>query len=256
MTHTARARSRAAPGWEREWRDVDARDRAEALRAPARRSGTGAVVGLGVVAVVAAALAAVLPLSPGYSASDTAAQVVAATLAGIAAVGVVGLAARAATRVNPLLYGVALLSAGAAAIHFAVVKGHLEEYPLFGVLFAVAAVAQVCWALLAVIRPARPLLLLGAAGNLGIAAMWAVDRIWGLPIGPEHWKPESVGFADTAASAFEVLIALGCLALIAGARARPHRRAALALTLAVGTLTVLSLLSVLGVGSTVITPSA
>src|SRR5919197_531052 len=103
------------------------------------------------------------------------------------------------------------VSAGAAAIHFAVAKAHFEEYTIFGVLFVLSGLAQLAWAVLVVRWPRRRLLQLGAVGNASIAAVWAVDRIWGLPLGPEHWKPEPVGFADVAASAFEVVLVLGCV---------------------------------------------
>jgi hypothetical protein len=95
---------------------------------------------------------------------------------------------------------------------------------------------------------------LGALGNAAIVALWAVDRLWGLPLGPEHWKPEPVAFADSAASAFEVLVVAVCIALLV----RGHRRgraSALVVALAVMAVTALSLLSVLGVGSSFLTPA-
>jgi hypothetical protein len=103
-------------------------------------------------------------------------------------------------------------------------KAHFEEYTLFGVFFVVTAIAQLGWALWLVLRPSRWLLGLGAVGNLSIAAVWGVDRIWGLPIGPEHWTPERVGFADSASSAFEILLALCCLALLARATRQSLQR--------------------------------
>jgi hypothetical protein len=107
--------------------------------------------------------------------------------------------------------------------------------------------------------PRRWLLQLGAVGNASIAAVWAVDRIWGLPLGPEHWKPEPVGFADVAVSAFEILIAVGCLiALRRGLSEqgppRDGRRAA-ALAVPVAVITAVGLLSTLGIGAPLITPS-
>jgi hypothetical protein len=150
---------------------------------------------------------------------------------------------------------VALLSAGAAAIHFAVAKMHFEEYTLFGVFFVGAGVAQLAWGLWLVLRPWRPMLLLGALGNALIVALWSVDRIWGLPLGPEHWKPESVGFGDGVTAAFELLLLAGCVALLVRERRQPLRGAALTLTLAIVALTALSLLSVLAVGSSFLTPT-
>src|SRR5206468_6438823 len=101
--------------------------------------------------------------------------------------------------------------AGAAAIHFAVAKTHFQEYSLFGVFFVLSGIAQLVWAAFILFRPGRMALLLSAVGNLAIAALWALNRIWGLPIGPEHWKPEPIGFADTTASGLEILVAVAWL---------------------------------------------
>src|SRR5205814_1059562 len=111
------------------------------------------------------------------------------------------------------------------------------------------------------LRPARPLLWLGAIGNLLIVVLWAVDRISGLPLGPTPWKPDPVGFADSVSSAFELLLAAGCLALLvrsAGWPRRPPapRALAAAAVLAVAVLTTLGLLSAVGVGASLLTPSS
>jgi hypothetical protein len=256
-----RADTAVRPEWEHEWRDAAAVDLAEA---PDRRP--RALLGMLVVAaaVVAGLLPALFPLSPGYSMRNTTAQVVAAVIAAAAAVGIVPLAAlvvRTVSRRGLALYSLALLSAGAAAIHFAVAKGHFDEYFLFGLFFVLSGLAQLVWAALILFKPSRLFLALGAIGNLLIVALWGVDRIWGLPIGPEHWKPEPVGFSDVAASAFEVVLVVGCIALLAhvprlrGAT-RARRGLAFALTIAVVALTTMSLLSAVGIGSPLITPSA
>ena len=251
----------AAPEWEREWRDVEAIELAEA---PGRRVPVLVAVFVTTGAVLAGLLPAILPLSPGYSASDTGADVVAAVVAaavGVAIVPFAGLAARVWSRYGLTVFGVAVLSAGAAAIHFGVAKSHFAEYFLYGLFFVLSGIAQLAWAVLVMFRPSRLLLWLGALGNLAIVAVWVVDRIWGLPIGPDPWTPEPVGFADVTASAFELLLAIGCLALLVRpARARgacPSRRGfAVGLTLAVVALTAMGLLSAIGIGSPVITPSA
>jgi hypothetical protein len=263
-------RDEAATARAREWREAAAVDRDEAARVghpPTHWIAAGFL--LGVAACAAGVAPGIFPLSPGYATSNTTAQVVAAVVASVIAIAVIPLAARVAARLaaaerglgSLLLYGAALLSAGAAAIHFAVAKGHFDEYTLYGVFFVASGVAQLVWPLLVLFRPARALLLLGVLGNLLIVALWAVDRTWGLPIGPEHWKPETVGFADITASVFEILLALGALALLAPslraqAYPRPSRGAALLLIVAVGTPTVLGLLSAMGVASSFLTPSA
>lgn len=214
-------------------------------------------------ALLAAALPAIFPLTPAFSPSNAAAATIAAAITALVAVGVVPYAARLARGLpnagagNSLIFTVALLSAGAAAIHFAVVKMHLEEYTLFGVFFVGAGVAQLVWALWLLLRPWPPLILLGAIGNALIAVTWAVDRIWGLPLGPEHWSPDPVGFGDATTSSFEALLVIGCVILLG--RSAPHvpRRDAstFALTLSVVAVITLGLLSVLGIGSSFLTPT-
>jgi hypothetical protein len=257
-----------SPAWELEWLEAKGIDRAEAARDAQRKR--VALVALVPAALLAAALSALLSFAPDET-RDGAALTIAAAVAAAAAVAVV-LIGHGVRIAGPgmhrqplgdvLLLTVGLLSAGAAAIHLAVARMHFDEYTLFGVFFVMSGIAQLAWAVWAVLRPSRPLLVVGAVGNLLIAVLWAVDRIWGLPIGPEHWKPESIGFADVAASAFEVLLAAGCLALLRRwaprhAVASPIRWAAAAgLVLAVGVLTTMGLLSTIGVGSSFLTPSA
>ena len=78
----------------------------------------------------------------------------------------------------------------------------------------------------------------------------------GAPARAGALKPDPVGFGDSAASAFELLLVAGCLALLARGRGRPWRGStAAALVLAVAVVTTLSLLSVLAVGSSILTPT-
>ena len=114
----------------------------------------------------------------------------------------------------------ALCSAAAATIHFAVVRPHWDEYVPFAVLFAIVGVFQVAWAAAVLVRPARWVLASGAVVNLGVAAAWAVSRTAGLPVGPEAWTPESIGVADVAATVFEVAIATGSVVLLSSAGRR------------------------------------
>jgi hypothetical protein len=220
--------------------------------------------------LLAVAMPTIFAFSPGYSADDTIANVVASLIAATAAVEVVPLAAAVRGwrlfEDRPLdslvIFAAALLSAAAAAIHFAVMKMHFEEYTLFGVFFVGTATAQLAWALWLQLRPARWLLQVGAAGNLLIAAVWAIDRIWGLPIGPDHWKPNPVGFADSVASAFEIVLALCCLALLSRSTRRSleerqmRRDIRLPLVVFVVALTALALLSAVAVAPSVIPPAA
>lgn len=251
----------AAPELEQEWRTAEATDRREAEQA-ARARRRAALAGVVPAAVLAALLPAILPLTPGFSTADTVAAVIAAVVAAAVAIGIVPVADWSARGIpgtgagDSFVFAAALLSAGAAAIHFAVAKTHFDEYPLFGLFFVGSGIAQLVWPLWLLLRYWRPLLVLGAIGNALIVALWAVDRVWGLPLGPTPWKPDPVGFGDSATSAFELLLVATCVALlIRGRSARLRRVSMLALTLAVIAVTALSLLSVLGVGSSFLTPT-
>jgi hypothetical protein len=147
---------------------------------------------------------------------------------------------------EPLLRpALALLSAGAAVIHFVVIPGHWDEYWAQGLFFIGAAIAQLLWALWVVVAPSRLLYLVGAAGNAGIVVMWIVTRTAGIPAGPSAGEREAVEFADTLATAFEVVLVVGALAL---ARTVVVRRTgalvpSVLLALVVAALTAASLLS-------------
>ncbi len=98
----------------------------------------------------------------------------------------------------------AALTAGAGAIHLAVVPDHLREYPLFGIFFGVVGAAQLA-AAAAVLRPTRRLLPGVAVGQALLVALWLVSRTTGLPIGPEPWQPEEIGVADVVCVGLELL---------------------------------------------------
>jgi hypothetical protein len=190
----------------------------------------------------------------------------AALLVSVAGVGIVPVALRSARRrtelkrsaaqpdgdvSEALRLGVALASAGAATIHFAVIAQHLEEYWLFGAFFIAVAIAQLAWAILVLFRPSPAVYLVGIVGNAAVAATWVVSRTTGLPLGPGSGEPEPVGIADSVATAFEVLIAAGALLLLLGmtSRRRPLARFTAATevtTLAAIGLTAVSLLSLAG----------
>jgi hypothetical protein len=246
---------------EREWQAAEATDRQEAEHAAKARARHALSVVVP-AAVVAAVLPAIFPLMPGFSAADTLAAVIAAAVTATIAIGVVPLTDRLARGVpragagESLVIAAALLSAGAAAIHFAVAKAHFDEYTLFGLFFVGSGIAQLVWPIWVLFRRWSPLFLLAAVGNAAIVSLWAVDRIWGLPLGPTPWKPDPVGFGDSVTAAFEVLLVAACVAiLVRGRGARMSRATVLAMRLAVTALTAVSLLSVLGVGSSFLRPT-
>ncbi|MBE7520621.1 MAG: copper chaperone PCu(A)C [Thermoflexaceae bacterium] len=101
-----------------------------------------------------------------------------------------------------------LLSIGAAVIHFAVLGEHWQEWWGYGLFFGASAWLQLAWAAAVAWRPSRTMLLLGAAGNLTIAALWLLTRTAGIPLGPASGETQAAAFIDTLASGFEVAIAL------------------------------------------------
>ena len=113
-----------------------------------------------------------------------------------------------------LLGGLAALSAGAAAIHFAVVFEHFAEYTLYGVFFLVISWAQVIWPAVLLWRPSRLWLWLGIAGNATVIAVYVASRTVGLPFGPDVHHAESVGALDVVSCALEFGLIIGCGALL------------------------------------------
>jgi hypothetical protein len=132
---------------------------------------------------------------------------------------------------RPLLLGaLAALSAGAAAIHFAVIFEHFDEYSLYGVFFLVLAWAQLVWpaVLVALSLAARRLaawLWLGIAGNAIVLVIYFSSRSIGLPIGPDTKTVEAWGGLDLVCSIEEILLIVIAAAILArpGLLARPVR---------------------------------
>ncbi len=116
--------------------------------------------------------------------------------------------------------GLALASAGAGAIHLAVLPGHAHEWWLFGLFFLGTGVLQPVWALLILLRPSSRLFLAGAVGNAVVITLWVVTRAAGLPFGPEVGGREPAEFIDVLATAYEFLIVVGSLALLLAEPAR------------------------------------
>jgi hypothetical protein len=129
-------------------------------------------------------------------------------------------ASRSAASPDLLRFAVAVASAGAAAIHFAVIDQHVVEYWLFGVFFVVVALAQLGWVVAVVSTPTRTVYVVGALGNALIVMTWVLSRTSGLPLGPEAGEPEPVGVADVVSTALEVVIVVGTLLLLRGLELR------------------------------------
>lgn len=106
----------------------------------------------------------------------------------------------------------ALLSAAAGAIHVGFAPAHMEESWVHGAFFVTVGIAQIGWALAAVLRPTRTIVSI-AALNLSVIVVWVVSRTLGVPFSDAEGT-EAVGFADVTASAFELGIVVGVVALL------------------------------------------
>jgi hypothetical protein len=208
----------------------------------------------GVVATLAAVAATLLGTTV-VADGAAALQIAGAVAISALTLAVVPLAAHTLT--SRAAIAAALLSAGAAAIHYAVIADHLQEWWAFGVFFAAIGVAQLLWAALVVASPSRLLTWLGVFGNAAIVALWIVTRTAGTLIGPDAHTPESVGVADSVATAFELGVVFAGPWLARGIRS--NRGTAWRLVWTFGgltwALTAVALLSVLGVAPHLIPPA-
>ena len=208
----------------------------------------------GVVATLAAASATLLGttlIADGPTALQTAGALAVSALT----LAVIPLAARGRTSLMSI--AAASFSAGAAAIHYAVIADHLEEWWAFGVFFAAIGVAQLLWAARVVASPSRLMIWLGVFGNAAVVALWIVTRTAGSPIGPDAGMAESVGVADSVATAFEVgvIVAGVRLAESIGSNRGTARRVVWTLGGLTWVVTAVALLSVLGVAPGLIPPA-
>lgn len=158
----------------------------------------------------------------------------------------------ALVEVHPIVLGLAWASMSAALIHFAVIQQHLADYWVYGWFFVVVATGQLAWALAAVIRPARPLLVAGAVGNGLVAVAWVVTRAYGSLVGPEATTRAAVGFGDVASTLLEVAIVVGCVGglawsqILTAGSSRRGEVASVVLALGLTLLTMLGLYSAVG----------
>jgi len=108
----------------------------------------------------------------------------------------------------------AALSLGAGVIHLAVSGEHYELSWTHGTFFAVVGWLQISWAVGVVLRPNRRLLTAGALLNAAVVAVWVMSRVWGVPVGPNAWTPESIALADALSSGCELGIVVLSLAVL------------------------------------------
>jgi hypothetical protein len=199
---------------------------------------------------VAATAATLIGTHLGADLAPTAAQIAAAVAIAALSLAVVSVAAK--TRTHMITVPAALLSAGAAAIHFAAAGSHFQEWWGFGAFFVASGLAQLVWAVLAVRSPSRSVLWAGVVGNAAILILWIVTRTAGTLVGPDAQTPEAIGVPDVVASGLELSIVLTC---VWGATSRPSSQRLVWIVRGVTlVLTTLALLSVMGAAAGVIPP--
>lgn len=116
------------------------------------------------------------------------------------------------------LWLAAAASAGAAAVHFAVMPEHFGEAALYGAFFAVCATAQVVGAVILAWQPTRIVVSLSVLGNAAVIALWLVTRLIAIPLGPGAGETESFGYLDVTASACELVVVLACASWLTNRR--------------------------------------
>ena len=107
----------------------------------------------------------------------------------------------------PVLAVLAALMTAAAGIHFAVTREHFLEDPVLGWFFLSLSVAQLGYAAVVLVRPARSLLALGLLSNLAVVGLWAYTRTLGIPFGVAGGEVEAVGTADVVSALVELAAA-------------------------------------------------
>ncbi|MDQ1467432.1 MAG: hypothetical protein QOH10_1847 [Actinomycetota bacterium] len=108
----------------------------------------------------------------------------------------------------------AAASAGAGAIHLAMVPAHWAESIPEGLGFAICGWLQLAFAAFVLTRPSRALLRFGIVLNLAAIAAWIVSRTAGLPFGPNSGHAEIAGFVDITCVAFEGALVVACAVLL------------------------------------------
>jgi hypothetical protein len=118
------------------------------------------------------------------------------------------------TDLGPMRFLAAFASLGAGLIHLAVTPDHWQTWTGYGIFFLGIALFQVFWSAAAIWSPRPVVLTLGLAANAATIALWGTTRLWGPPLGPEAWAPESVGLPDALTVVLEAVAVLGVLWLL------------------------------------------
>jgi hypothetical protein len=117
-----------------------------------------------------------------------------------------------------LLLLIAAVAVTGGLIHIGAAVDHFNEVPLYTLVFALLACAQLGWAAMVVRRPSDRVLLFGCAFNFAIIALWLASRTVGVPVAPRAWVPETVGVADLIETVGESFIVIALVSLMLSAR--------------------------------------
>ena len=118
--------------------------------------------------------------------------------------------APASTFRSPAVILAAACMASAGIIHAAAAGAHNDDYTL-ATLFAITAVVQLGWAALAMQRPTRLVLGLGALLGFGAVTFWAITKVWGIGVIDGLAGAQPADFQDSVATALELVA--GCAAV-------------------------------------------
>jgi hypothetical protein len=113
---------------------------------------------------------------------------------------------------------------GAGVIHAAAMPPHLREWWVAGAFFAGISAAEFCLGFLALNVASRRLWLVAVGLSIATMAVWAISRLWGMPVGPRAWQREAVGWPDFSSTVLEAMTAGAFLALAYPAPGAGRRR--------------------------------
>jgi hypothetical protein len=113
-----------------------------------------------------------------------------------------------------LRYLLAACLFGAAAIHLAMVPGHMAEWAAEGIAFVVTAWIQIGLGVAVLLRPRRWMLWAALLTSAVFVGAWAWSRLWGPPFGPNSGLKEAATFIDVSCVALEgVAVLVAALAI-------------------------------------------
>lgn len=118
----------------------------------------------------------------------------------------------------------AVLSIAAGGLHFMAGPGHVAEWWVYGLFFFGAAAVQTGYGLVLWTQGIQVgggwqavrqrVYGLGIVLTLAIIALWAVSRTIGVPVGPEAFEPEGIGWLDLSSKAVELGLVLLLVVLL------------------------------------------